>query len=443
MTPFNRSIFVLFRLTVCAFLLTLLFHPSAGCSTIHSGQKADTSTPSTSEQIDREQQSLLVSSDYDELSQNPELLERILEGPHGYLRFINALFAEAVCARFQDDLGGIPKVNLYNDAHLENYAITERGRGLTDFDDATIGPMVLDLVRFGVSMHLACRANGWEDKAEGMVDSFLSSYGAALKNPGLTIPPPEVVAQIRARFTTERERALAAKQKLMEPLGEPLENFEASFKQYTDQMKVQHPDLPSYFFDIKKAGRLKIGIGSALDEKYLLRVEGTTKVDEDDVILEIKEVKDLRGISCIQLRKAIPMRPIVMQARLAYEPYRYTGSIVLGLNDALVELTGALAGLTLALQDTKLIALTGSITGIAAALSMGASEYLSTKSEDVDRSPVKASTPISSERDSVPAPVLPFSSLTVTWSFTSNVIVSIRSKGMVASESPSLKRKSV
>jgi VIT1/CCC1 family predicted Fe2+/Mn2+ transporter len=77
-------------------------------------------------------------------------------------------------------------------------------------------------------------------------------------------------------------------------------------------------------------------------------------------------------------------------ALLDEERLRYIGSIVLGLNDALVELTGALAGLTLALQDTKLIALTGSVTGIAAALSMGASEYLSTKSEEVDRSPMKA-----------------------------------------------------
>jgi VIT1/CCC1 family predicted Fe2+/Mn2+ transporter len=73
------------------------------------------------------------------------------------------------------------------------------------------------------------------------------------------------------------------------------------------------------------------------------------------------------------------------------ERLQYTGSIVLGLNDALVELTGALAGLTLALQNTKLIALTGSITGIAAALSMAASEYLSTKAEETDKRPVKAS----------------------------------------------------
>ncbi|MFB6226125.1 MAG: VIT1/CCC1 family protein [Candidatus Paceibacteria bacterium] len=59
----------------------------------------------------------------------------------------------------------------------------------------------------------------------------------------------------------------------------------------------------------------------------------------------------------------------------------YTSSIVLGLNDALVELTGALAGLTLALKDTDLIAIVGLITGIAASLSMAGSEYLSTQEE--------------------------------------------------------------
>lgn len=72
------------------------------------------------------------------------------------------------------------------------------------------------------------------------------------------------------------------------------------------------------------------------------------------------------------------------------ERLRYTGSIVLGLNDALVELTGALAGLTLALQNARLIALSGCITGVAAAFSMAASEYLSTKSEETDKDPLKA-----------------------------------------------------
>jgi len=63
------------------------------------------------------------------------------------------------------------------------------------------------------------------------------------------------------------------------------------------------------------------------------------------------------------------------------EKLQYIGSIVLGLNDALVELTGALAGFTLALGETKLISLAGLVTGISAALSMAASDYLSSKAE--------------------------------------------------------------
>jgi VIT1/CCC1 family predicted Fe2+/Mn2+ transporter len=55
------------------------------------------------------------------------------------------------------------------------------------------------------------------------------------------------------------------------------------------------------------------------------------------------------------------------------------GSIILGLNDALVELTGALAGFTLALGNTHIIAMVGLITGIAASFSMAASSYLAAK----------------------------------------------------------------
>ncbi len=72
------------------------------------------------------------------------------------------------------------------------------------------------------------------------------------------------------------------------------------------------------------------------------------------------------------------------------ERLTYVGSVVLGLNDALVELTGVLAGLTFALQNTRLIALSGLVTGIAAAMSMAASEYLSTRAEG-GANPLKSS----------------------------------------------------
>ncbi|SHF69041.1 VIT1/CCC1 transporter family protein [Dysgonomonas macrotermitis] len=74
------------------------------------------------------------------------------------------------------------------------------------------------------------------------------------------------------------------------------------------------------------------------------------------------------------------------------KPLDYLGSVVLGLNDALVELTGVLAGLTFGLQNSKMIASVGIITGIAAAFSMAGSEYLSTKTDGTgDVKPITAS----------------------------------------------------
>jgi VIT1/CCC1 family predicted Fe2+/Mn2+ transporter len=77
-------------------------------------------------------------------------------------------------------------------------------------------------------------------------------------------------------------------------------------------------------------------------------------------------------------------------AMIDEESLKYAGSVVLGLNDALVELTGALAGLTLAFQNTRIIALAGLITGISASFSMAASEYLSTKAEGSGQDPNKS-----------------------------------------------------
>ncbi|HAJ93789.1 MAG TPA: rubrerythrin family protein [Synergistaceae bacterium] len=72
------------------------------------------------------------------------------------------------------------------------------------------------------------------------------------------------------------------------------------------------------------------------------------------------------------------------------ERLKYIGSMVLGLNDALVELTGALAGFTFALADSRIVVVAGLITGVAATLSMGASEFLSQRSESGELNPLKA-----------------------------------------------------
>ncbi len=76
---------------------------------------------------------------------------------------------------------------------------------------------------------------------------------------------------------------------------------------------------------------------------------------------------------------------------LKEEHLHYVGAIVLGLNDALVELTGGLAGLTLALRRPRLVALSGLVVGLAAAMSMAASAYLATKAEAGGKEPLRSS----------------------------------------------------
>lgn len=101
------------------------------------------------------------------------------------------------------------------------------------------------------------------------------------------------------------------------------------------------------------------------------------------------------------LIRAIPEMPAMLADEAAHERelialidedrLKYVGSVVLGLNDALVEFTGTLAGLTFAIQNSQIIAVAGLITGVAASLSMAASEYLSQRSDGTtSTSPKKA-----------------------------------------------------
>lgn len=92
-----------------------------------------------------------------------------------------------------------------------------------------------------------------------------------------------------------------------------------------------------------------------------------------------------------QMKQTLPQAARMLEDERAHEKelyglldeerLHYVGSMVLGLNDALVELTGAIAGVTFALANTRLVAMTGIITGISATLSMAASNYLAERAD--------------------------------------------------------------
>ncbi len=107
-------------------------------------------------------------------------------------------------------------------------------------------------------------------------------------------------------------------------------------------------------------------------------------------VIKILETHEYKGINALQkIKEKFPeVEYIISQeethekeliSMLNEERLNYIGAMVLGLNDALVELTGCIAGLTFVLMNTTLIALAGIITGIAATLSMAASNYLAEK----------------------------------------------------------------
>jgi len=164
--------------------------------------------------------------------------------------------------------------------------------------------------------------------------------------------------------------------RILERIAEDEKRHYKQWKHYTDE------ETPVSWTKVRIFCWIARVFGLTFSTKLMERSEVEAQQSYTDLPAEIDEAKTIA--------KEEDEHENALLGMLDEERLRYIGSVVLGLNDALVELTGALAGLTLALQNTRLIALTGSITGIAAALSMAASEYLSTKTEATTQQPLKA-----------------------------------------------------
>ena len=164
--------------------------------------------------------------------------------------------------------------------------------------------------------------------------------------------------------------------KIIEQIAEDELRHYNSWKKYTNE------DVQPRWFFVWFYYVISVIFGFTFGIKLMERGEEAAQKSYESVSHAIPEAETFQHEEDVHEERLIDM--------LDEERLRYAGSIVLGLNDALVELTGALAGLTLALQDVKLIALSGLITGIAASMSMAASEYLSTRSEDTTKHPVRA-----------------------------------------------------
>lgn len=162
----------------------------------------------------------------------------------------------------------------------------------------------------------------------------------------------------------EREKDPKNKEVLSRIAGEELRHYDFGLS-YTNE------DVPPNKLKILGYVMLATTLGVTFAVKLMEKGEERAQKTYYEIASTIPEAKRIAEEEDEHEKKLLDM--------LDEERLKYVGSIVLGLNDALVELTGALAGFTFALKDTQLIAVTGLITGVAASLSMAASEYLSTK----------------------------------------------------------------
>ena len=114
-------------------------------------------------------------------------------------------------------------------------------------------------------------------------------------------------------------------------------------------------------------------LGFTFAVKLMERGEENSQAEYELLAKEVAE--------SVQIKQQEEEHEQALLGMLDEERLQYVGSMVLGLNDALVELTGSLAGFVFALQHTRLIALSGLIVGISATFSMASSEFLAARSE--------------------------------------------------------------
>lgn len=156
------------------------------------------------------------------------------------------------------------------------------------------------------------------------------------------------------------------KQTLLRLAREEKAHYEI-WKKYTgEEMKPERGKVFKFTF-------LARTLGFTFAVKLMERGEENA---QEEYALLAKEVEE-----SAQIRAQEEEHEQALLGMLDEERLQYVGSMVLGLNDALVELTGSLAGFAFALQNNRLIALSGLIVGISATFSMASSEFLAARSE--------------------------------------------------------------
>jgi hypothetical protein len=230
-----------------------------------------------------------------------DLIDRLRASPTDYFRFVNRPWIARVCELFAADLPGVPIVRLHGDAHLEQFAVTEDTWGLDDFDDSARGPALVDIVRFLGSVDIALRRRDWSRSREAVFDRFFAGYRRGLAEPDYRPPQPAIVGRLRKQAPQSRAAFLEWGETQLQPMGEAnVKAVVAGMEALARVVHAERPDLPPGYLTVTRAGWLRMGVGGALADKILIRVQGPSAASDDDELVEAKKMRDLGGLACLE-----------------------------------------------------------------------------------------------------------------------------------------------
>ena len=250
----------------------------------------------------------------------PELLAQLRADAYTYFRFVNHEWTARVCEIFAEDIPHLPTVQLHGDAHVEQYALMNDAWGLDDFDDSARGPALVDIVRFLGSIDLAARHHGWTRDRDQLFDQFFAGYRRGLTDPSYKPQKPDIVRRLREQAPElTREAFLARAETMMAPMSEtPMRGVIAAMEVFTRVVQQERPNLPDEYFRVSRAGWLHLGVGSASSPKILIRARGPSRDPADDVVLEVKTLRQLTDLGgCLDVAGSQPtVRVIAGSQRL-------------------------------------------------------------------------------------------------------------------------------
>jgi hypothetical protein len=216
------------------------------------------------------------------------LVDKVSASAYGYFRMLARQFAARTCYEFRALRWRLPSVAVHGDAHIEQFVVTDAAYGLGDFDRAGYGSAVVDLVRYAASIHLTCREAIWPCDPNQAVSAYFDAYHAALDH-RVTRTQPAVVDRIRIGASQDRREWLRWAEGLMQPLSPLAEHaLRDKWPDFIALMRATSPQRPDAFYSISRAGAIEVGIGSALEPKTLIRIDGPSEDSADDMILEAR-----------------------------------------------------------------------------------------------------------------------------------------------------------